>query len=215
MPKIAPFDQYPNEYDRWFEDHRWAYLSELAAVRHFIPAGKRGIEIGIGTGRFALPLGIREGVEPSPVMRSISKRNGLLVFNGTAEKLPLTDHSYDFALMVTTVCFVDDVTESFNEVNRILGPGGRFIVGLVDKKSALGAEYQRKQQSNRFYRVANFYSTDEVIAYLFNTAFGDIEVVQTVFGDLRSIREVQAFKEGYGEGGFVVIKASPRPRERP
>jgi hypothetical protein len=37
--------------------------------------------------------------------------------------------------------------------------------------------------------------------------FGNIETVQTVFGDLDSIREIQPFKAGCGEGGFVVIKA--------
>jgi hypothetical protein len=31
---------------------------------------------------------------------------------------------------------------------------------------------------------------------------------QTVFGDLESIQEIQPFKEGYGEGGFVTIKAT-------
>jgi hypothetical protein len=28
-----------------------------------------------------------------------------------------------------------------------------------------------------------------------------------VFGSLQKIHEVQKFKEGYGEGGFVVIKS--------
>jgi len=32
-------------------------------------------------------------------------------------------------------------------------------------------------------------------------------MVQTVFGELDKIDEVQAFQEGSGKGGFVVIKA--------
>ena len=30
---------------------------------------------------------------------------------------------------------------------------------------------------------------------------------KTVFGNLDKIKEVQNYKKGYGEGGFVVIKA--------
>ncbi len=48
---------------------------------------------------------------------------------------------------------------------------------------------------------------DEYEEWFQQNGFGEIEVVQTVFGDLRSIRQIQLFKEGYGDGGFVVIKA--------
>ncbi len=38
--------------------------------------------------------------------------------------------------------------------------------------------------------------------------FTDSEVVQTVFGELSEIHAPQKPREGYGEGGFVVIRAS-------
>jgi ubiquinone/menaquinone biosynthesis C-methylase UbiE len=117
------------------------------------------------------------------------------------------DHSFDFALMVTTICFVDDVRKSFSEVRRILKPGGSFIIGLVDKNSPLGEIYENIKEQNKFYRPATFYSADEVIKQLEENGFLDIEIVQTVFGSLEKIHEVQKFKEGYGKGGFVVIKS--------
>ncbi|MDZ7623701.1 MAG: methyltransferase domain-containing protein [Ignavibacteriaceae bacterium] len=130
------------------------------------------------------------------------------VYNGIAEELPLADESYDFALMVTTICFVDDIRKSFSEVKRILKPGGIFIIGLVDKNSPLGKTYEKMKEQNKFYRPATFYSADEVIKLLEENGFLDIEIVQTVFGSLQKIHEVQKFKEGYGEGGFVVINAT-------
>jgi SAM-dependent methyltransferase len=212
MSRTEPFDQYPDEYEAWFEKHHWVYLSELEAVSHFIPKKGRGIEIGMGTGRFALPLGITTGVEPSAAMREIADRQGLMVYKGRAEYLPLADRSYDFALMVTTVCFLDNVIKSFRDINRILKPGGRFVVGLVDENSPLGVEYQKIKHSSKFYRIATFYSTEQIVAYLLETGFGDIEVVQTVFGELDLIQNVQTFRPGYGEGGFVAIKAVTRDR---
>lgn len=208
MARTEPFDKYLDEYEKWFEDNRYVYESEVEAVRHCIPSGKKGIEIGIGTGRFAVPLNIQEGVEPSDSMRNYSTGLGLRVYKGTAENLPLEDKSYDFALMVTTICFVDDVGKAFREVRRVLKTGGGFIIGLVDKDSSLGKIYENMKDQNKFYRHATFYSTQEVKKLLEEHKFGNIEIVQTVFGELSEIRAPQEFKGGYGEGGFVVIKAS-------
>ena len=208
MARTEPFDKYLNEYEEWFIKHRFVYESELKAVRHFIPKNKKGIEIGIGTGRFALPFGITEGVEPSASMRKFAVQKGLTVYEGTAEEIPLPNESYDYALMVTTICFVDDIGKAFKEVKRILKLGGSFIIGLVDKKSNLGKVYEKMKEKNKFYRIATFYSVDEVKNYLGSNGFKDIEIIQTVFGELSNIKSIQHFKKGYGEGGFVVICAT-------
>ena len=208
MPQISPFDTHCDQYEQWFDEHLDVYLSEIEAICTLIPSHGKGVEIGIGTGRFALPLGIKYGVEPSREMRRLSSRKGLKVHDGIAEALPYQDQSFDFALMVTTICFVDDVRKSFEEVHRILKPGGCFIVGMVDKESPLGQTYLQMKNESAFYRVATFYSTEEVQKHLKEAGFGDFEFVQTVFGDLGEIDEVQTCRESFGEGGFVVIKAT-------
>ena len=207
MAITEPFDKYSDEYEKWFKENKYVYESELEAVRHFIPESKKGIEIGIGTGRFALPFGIKVGVEPSLMMRRFAVNQGLKVYESTAEKLPFADKSYDYALMVTTICFVDDVEKSFSEVRRILKLEGSFIVGFVDRESPLGKLYEKMKEQNHFYRYATFYAADEVIKLLNSNKFTNVEIIQTVFGELSIIHKVQNFKEGYGEGGFVVINA--------
>lgn len=211
MARTKPFDRYLKQYEKWFEENSFVYESEVEAIRHFIPKGGTRIEIGMGTGRFALPLDIREGVEPSTAMRKYSAQLGLQVYDGTAENLPIATESYDLALIVTTICFVDDVGKALGETWRILKPGSSIIIGLVDKDSPLGKTYEKMKDQNKFYKYATFYSTDEVKKLLERNSFGKIEIVQTVFGDLSEIREVQQFKEGYGEGGFVSIKATKEP----
>jgi SAM-dependent methyltransferase len=208
MPRTQPFDDYLDDYESWFDEHRYVYLSEVAALRNLMPKEAKGVEIGIGTGRFALPLGIPEGVEPSVRMREFAAQQGLTVYAGVAENLPLADKSYDLALMVTTVCFVDDIGKSFREAHRILKPGGSVIVGLVDRDSPLGEIYQAMKQSNKFYRIATFFSVTEVVHHLKEARFGDIKTVQTVFGALESISATQPLREGHGDGGFVAIKAT-------
>ncbi len=52
---------------------RWFIGAELAAVESLWPATGQGLEIGVGTGRFAVPLGIKIGVEPARAMAEIAK----------------------------------------------------------------------------------------------------------------------------------------------
>jgi len=68
VPRVAPFEAHSQRYEAWFETHEAAYLSELLALRPFVPWEGRGIEIGVGSGRFAAPLGVPMGVDPSPAM---------------------------------------------------------------------------------------------------------------------------------------------------
>lgn len=90
---------------------------------------------------FACPIGISEGVEPSIAMWKKAEQRGLTVMDGIAEDLPLADESYDFAMMVTTICFVDEIDRSFAEAHRILIKGGSLIPGFVDKDNTTGKIY--------------------------------------------------------------------------
>jgi len=116
MAKTGPFNEHLAEYEQWFIDHSYVFRSELEAIREVLPRHGNGVEIGIGSGLFAYELGIRDGVEPSGVMREKAWERGLHAVDGIAEKLPYHANTMDFALMVTTLCYVDDVIKAFKEV---------------------------------------------------------------------------------------------------
>ena len=207
MPKTEPFDKHLDLYEEWFVANRFVYESELAAVRQLIPREGKGVEIGVGSGLFAAPLGISTGVEPSEKMAAKARERGITVVKGVAEALPFDDDFFDHALMVTTICFVDDVERSLHEVNRILKKEGVFILAFVDKESPVGKVYQAMKEKSLFYRPATFFSTEELLEALHKTGFREERIVQTVFGMLDEVKEVQPVREGYGEGSFVVIRA--------
>lgn len=207
MSRITPFQEHSDQYEAWFEQYPFVYQSEVEAVRALLPQNKNGIEIGVGSGRFAAPLGITAGVDPSATMRALAEQRGIHTIEGEAEALPLDDWQFDFALMVTTICFLDDVEVAFTEVRRILKPGGQFIIGLVDAESPLGRVYQQMKEQDVFYREATFYSLEQVLDYLKRTDFHSFSFRQTIFQPLDEIKEVEPVKDGYGEGSFVVIHA--------
>ena len=203
--KIEIFERHTEDYEKWFERHEKLYEAELKAVERLTPRFEKGVEIGVGTGRFAAPLGIRTGVEPSAHMAEIARERGIDVVVGVAENLPLPDESFDFALMVTTICYVDDARKSLEEIRRILQPGGYVIVGFVDRASDLGRLYERNREKSRFYKEATFFSADEVMSLLKEAGFAECRAVQTLFGpDLEHMET--SIKEGYGEGAFVAIR---------
>ncbi len=206
MPRIEPFEKFPQEYEAWFEKHSNLYDAEIEAVRKLLPPFKNGIEIGVGSGRFAVPFGITTGVEPSAKMAEIARSKGIDVINGVAEDLPLGNETFDFALMVTTICFVDDPLLSLQNIYRILKPGSCVIIGFVDRDSALGRQYEKNRLKSRFYREARFFNTDEVTGLLKKAGFSEVVCVQTLFGnDLEHMDT--AVKIGSGEGAFVALRA--------
>ena len=207
MAKTQSFDQYPNDYENWFTTNKYAYESELEAIKYFIPESGKGIEIGMGSGLFAKPLGIQEGVEPSEAMRDKAQNRGLNAFPGVAEKLPYQNHSIDFTLMVTTICFVDDLFQALSEANRILKSAGSIIIGFVDKESYLGQKYLRKKDKSRFYKDAHFISTTELLEKVAEAGFINPQCVQTLSGDISEMKNTENFVSGYGKGSFVVLKA--------
>jgi len=207
VPVIEPFEEYCSEYDQWFDENRFIYLSELVALRHFIRAGERGVEVGVGTGRFAAPLGIGVGIDPSLRMGGVASERGISFAGGVAESLPFRGVEFDFVLMMVTICFVDDVKKAFDEVYRVLKVNGSLIVGFIDKYSFIGRTYLHKKEKSKFYRYARFYSVDEVMAGLRYAGFHNFKMIQTIFGGLEDITAVQPFRAGYGDGSFVVIQA--------
>jgi SAM-dependent methyltransferase len=203
MPKIQPFELYSDAYDDWFRKNPEKYEVELKVIRGLLPSYEiKGVEIGIGSGKFAGPLGIRLGVEPSHKMALKAKKLGIKVTEGVAENLPFSDAGFDLVLMVTTICFVDDVIRSFHEAYRILKPGGCIIVGFVDKDSQLGEHYAAKRERSKFYKDATFFSVKNVLELLKKAGFRVEKINQTLVpGDLQ-----KTILDGFGKGAFIAIR---------
>ena len=199
------FDEYTMDYDDWFERHKIAYQSELLAIEQAIPIDKKGIEIGVGTGRFAQHFDIKNGVEPSENMAEIAEQRGVKVIRALAEDLPIESESFDFALLVTTVCFISDIPKAFSEIHRILKPQGHIIIAIIDRNSELGKKYEMGKAKNKFYKDAHFHSTDEITDLLAQADFGKFEYWQTLFKE--KSEQIEQPKKGFGDGSFVVIKA--------
>jgi SAM-dependent methyltransferase len=137
-------------------------VEELVAdrVEQAVGGGARLLELGVGTGRIALPLHRRGravvGVDLSLPMleryRAKAAAAGLAppaVLRGDASRLPLRDQCVDAVLEVHVLHLVPSWERALAETRRVLAPGGVLLRGK-------GGPYQRGSGSPRDRVVGRF-----------------------------------------------------------
>ena len=90
MDNFEVYNQLALEYDHWFDEHPILFESELQALKKVVPKNEFGVEIGIGSGRFAEKLAIDRGLDPSEKMAQLAETRGVKTLIGKAENIPFT-----------------------------------------------------------------------------------------------------------------------------
>lgn len=181
------------------------FQSELLALMQVIPFGKKGLEIGIGSGIFAEQLNIEFGIDPSENMLALARERGRIVVKGVAENLPYPDASFDYTAFITSLCFVENPEKAIREACRILKPDGDIIIALIDKDTPFGQSLAIGKEQSKFYKDAYFFSIPEIINLLETVHFKITFIYQTLVNPSNNIDIEQPIR-GYGKGSFVVIK---------
>ncbi|MFA4992531.1 MAG: class I SAM-dependent methyltransferase [Candidatus Omnitrophota bacterium] len=202
------FGKYYKKYDAWYDRHKFAFLSELEAIKKVLPRDGKGLEIGVGTGRFASRLGIKYGIDPSEKMLKIAKKRGVDVRRAQGERLPFDSSTLDYIIIIITLCFVKDPVRVLLEAKRVLKKPGKIIIGIIDKDNFLGRFYQKKKSP--FYIQAHFFGVKEIANLLKMSGFGGVSYYQTIYKTPEKMASVERPKKGFGKGGFVVISAKKK-----
>lgn len=122
----------------------WKSSMNDAVVERLAPMpGETIVDIGAGMGAGSVAA-LRRGatvqaIEPTPFLRNVlnlrrwlqRKRENLVVVDGSAEHMPLPDHSVEAVWSVNTMHHWVSVEAAADEIARVLQPGGRLL--LVDE----------------------------------------------------------------------------------
>ncbi|MGD1804395.1 class I SAM-dependent methyltransferase [Dapis sp. BLCC M126] len=145
-------------FDRWAPSYDWLFPSVVYQAIHKrlleyvdLPSSANVLDLGCGTGKLLYRLAINfpnlqgTGLDLSPEM--ISQANSrncypqrLRFLLGNAEEMPLTDEEFDAVFNTISFLHYPHPQQVFNEVSRVLRPGGYFY--LVDSYFKWQDEFQ-------------------------------------------------------------------------
>lgn len=174
-------------YDRWYETplgsladrYEKALIHRLARPQ----AGERALDVGTGTGHFALDLAAHglevTGCDSSePMLEEARAKDPSLDWRYCqVASLPFPEDVFDLVLSVTVLEFVRDPALAVAEMYRVTAPGGRVVVGVLNAQSPWAAMY-RQQQDGPFHR-ARFHTPKEFLDLL--GAYGPVRWNSAVF----------------------------------
>jgi SAM-dependent methyltransferase len=136
------------DFDRWRQGRIWQEQQQddrlrlIARYGGALP-GRRILDLGSGMGGTSVALGLA-GAEPlafeynrayCDIIRLRAGRYdmGLPVVNGAGEHLPFADASFDLAIAWDVVEHVHDPAMLLAELARVLRPGGRVLLTVINR----------------------------------------------------------------------------------
>lgn len=117
---------------------------EVALVMHRLGTieGRRVLDAGVGTGRFARMLIQRGasvvGFDLSPEMLMTCARNeprARLVQARLGSPLPFADGAFDHVICIRVIKYLDDWGAALRELRRLVRPGGRLVLEVANRWS--------------------------------------------------------------------------------
>ncbi|MFP3985618.1 MAG: methyltransferase domain-containing protein, partial [Candidatus Bathyarchaeia archaeon] len=111
--------------------------------------------------------------------------------------------------IIVTLCFVDEPPKVLEEAARVLKDNGGIVLGLILKESLWASFYEKKGRAdNVFYKIAKFYSFEELKIIIEKFGLKVMEMNSTIFQvpTEKLLRPERPRKGYHKKAGFVAMK---------
>ena len=154
---VVRFDQWAPNYER-SELQRLvfgpAHEAVLRRCARFVPAPRRILDLGCGTGRLLRAAAHRDprtvlvGVDLSAGMLTVAagERTPAGLVRAAAESLPFASGSFDIVIAALTIRHWTDRVAGLAEASRILAPGGVLAIASVGLTDPGRRRWRRRQR---------------------------------------------------------------------
>lgn len=215
------FDKWPERYDQWFKTPIGQlikkYESQLVMEMLRPGRGEAILDAGCGTGVFTFDMLVAGaqilGLEPSlpMLLRAGSKLQGypFYMVRGDMRMLPFHDNSFDKAVSVTAIEFIDNARGAIRELFRVTKPGGYIVVATLNSLSPWAARRgEAGKKGHPIFKRVIFRSPEEI------RALSPVEgVIETTIHFQKHAAPEQAVKiekegrsRGLDTGAFLVAR---------
>jgi len=156
MTEKMLFDEWPQRYEEWFATPigRLVKDTECRLVLKMLEpdADDKILDAGCGTGIFTMDY-LEAGAEvvgldiSEPMLRFAAKKAAGRPFTavqGDMLSLPFEDESFDKAVSITALEFIEDGTKAVDELFRVTKAGGVVVVGTLNSLSPWAARRRAK-----------------------------------------------------------------------
>ncbi|MGO0121976.1 class I SAM-dependent methyltransferase [Desulfothermobacter acidiphilus] len=167
---MNPFQEdYARHYEDWYTTPQgrtvwkleWSCLRRMLAPR----SGEEMLDAGCGTGIVARALaaeGVRvTGIDSSPHMLEVARSRGgagITYREGDLTALPFAANRFHAVVCFTALEFVRQPEAALREMWRVLRPGGRLVLGVLNERSS----WARRRKGKGVFAWARFYTVAEL-----------------------------------------------------
>ncbi len=174
---MAVFDSIAGDYDKWYADKLGRFVDETEtrlALGLFLPKKhQRVLDVGCGTGNFSLKLarlGCKvTGIDLSKEMLARAKEKAgkeaseIDFRRMDVYDLQFPDNHFDGVFSMAAFEFVKEPQRAYNEMLRVLKPGGSMLIGTINLDSKWGDLYLSEDvQKNSVFKYATFMTMEEL-----------------------------------------------------
>lgn len=232
-------DKLAEKYADWYQTERGNYVGEneyRCLAKHIGDcSGKKIIEVGSGTGFFlrkfaqnaeeAVGFDLTEGMLAAG--RKIAAEKGIeinFIQGDVLAGVPFTDNYFDIVYSNSMIEFFEkgqEVEKVLAEMWRLLKPGGKFVVGVLNKESTWA--YKRTAElleKDSIFSINQFYSWNEFEELM--SKFGQVKIETTLYvppyfnkkEDFEWFKDLEAeFKSRYPRRGALIVGSVVKEEE--
>lgn len=167
----------PHTYRRWRESELGQLTEEIEDSLLFDligdPEAQDVLDVGCGEGALSLELwqqGAKViGIDPAEEMITAARKRAesagaeIRFLRAQAEDMPFKEAQFDRVVAKTILCFVEDPTDVFAEMARVLRPGGCLVIGELGKWSPWALQrFIRGKFGSPLWRHGHFWTATDL-----------------------------------------------------
>lgn len=239
---MALFDEKASTYDDFCNTPLGHFIDivehQMIAAMAKPKPEEAALDLGCGTGSYTYwlhDMGLSAvGVDVSRNMLEVARhkrKNSLIFLQADLVQLPFNNDSFDLAVCNAVLEFTDDPVTVLKEGFRVVKPGGRLVVGAINKYGPWGKKYVKRGQQDptSVYRHAQFFSFEDITRigpqkpssvqfglYTGPDNFQDFDTAIQLERHLEGQPQKAAYHEaenhetGYHEAGYLVVRWDKR-----